>query len=1051
MRHDGTPPAPASTGTDGVAGHGAVEATPPCRLEPALRPPARRGIALILAIVILAALLLLGLPFLMSQSAALAGVRAFRASEQAGTTVDSAMRIGMAVAATSMEDHLRPAVANPTAGTPASAEFTQLTARESAYVAPTDTDKTPEYQNGYLPPCTLQVDELNQANPLYAVRLDQLLPQAFDRKHIADPVSGAAPNRQLASLVIEDESGKLDPNTMSPAAWDALIKIVLGENGKHVADWDDNEVLHSRYRVEYRGEPPQPHYVQDNDLDAFGELAKALSMLPHRLPGHRIMDLDQLLLADPGHNTDPTPPDYTYGTTTPPPGRFGLRRPLTRSELDRLRPFLTLNRTPPGREGLIDFGTVVARDVGGQDLVIWDLPNWADHVYGQGTPLRQVAPDGTTSAGLIVLEKRGEDHPTWYMTNHGGLPVKDTAAAIHAQPPVNLNASSAIVRCVLTGRPDKPVANGSARTLDALNGIKAGPSVLHADGVTLNPPVMDLTAWHLQDPLRVLLRTQTPTGTLVRANLPPLGIAGDGIFTITAAAAVTDGAGRQEAGHARRQVVQALPHEHLLERRWHTQDQMHALAVRGYASNMDTWPHPVDRLLVNTAAPGQAWPATTAAVGADLDDQHGFRPAVLPSWAVQGQPENADIQPLPPGSAATVAGPVNWASVKPQQPWIDWAMDFGARSPVRLGTNTLFDIRSGWITLSGPGSGGSSESIRTTVVGGISQATNPDALGPADLRPDGLRLRGGEDGDGRHIKIPTHRFLRHVADTSGRFQAEQETAGRQFSLWVRPASDWSRSLKPIAIFEARMNRALAVRPIKRDQTGLVDVAGVPDDGDWDPDSEHQSLLGLYFDPKLEMLALVIAPPSAPHLANLGPWIPWDDPLTTDIDERCLGFGYADTGDSQTQREAWGYLKDLDTSKLFLQRLAPATLANPTRLAGISPLLGANRIVTLFSVRRQDQACYFQPGRWVNLQAVVGSSRPGGSAILVDGIAGRDVMRDPSHTHYMRIRSFGDHATLPALPISMTNRIRTPSPPSPSPSKPGRLSPSPPRISSQCGA
>ena len=64
----------------------------------------RRGAALILALILLAGLLMLGLPFLFSQSASLAGTRSLAYQQQASVGRDAAEQLGIAVGAEALRD-----------------------------------------------------------------------------------------------------------------------------------------------------------------------------------------------------------------------------------------------------------------------------------------------------------------------------------------------------------------------------------------------------------------------------------------------------------------------------------------------------------------------------------------------------------------------------------------------------------------------------------------------------------------------------------------------------------------------------------------------------------------------------------------------------------------------------------------------------------------------------------------------------------------------------------------------------------------------------------
>ena len=717
-----------------------------------LRPLAahRRGIALILAIVILVGLLLLGLPFFMSQSTSLSGARNFRSAEQASTGSDSAMRVGLAVGIAVMQDHLRPAVNNEA-----------LSPREWTRLDETGLVMKPD------------VIKLGADNNRAVINLDSLGIFNYETT-----TQGVPANRLLASLTIEDESGKLDPNTMSVAMWHQLIQRVFDpQKIGYQVDWDDDEVVCSKASDGFDQNTGIHHWRQNNDPDHFGQLAQALAEQPRRMPGGRITELEQLLLADTGHSASRNDKNLKKGYDEPsaPSPTFGLRRPLTRTELNRLRPYLSLYNPAPGRQGLIDFGTVVqvqSNNNGSVNTnVLWDVPSWLigrNQPWGWGSVLACQAPDQKSwKYGWLTVQTGG----AWYIQGSADQPQpgQNSAGALLAPPVLNVNAASKTVLGALGINKDslprdekKLEKRWHLSKLALASDMPTAPmtSLMNESWIP-NFDQNKLTAfnaWHLQDPFRMMERIG---GSDCPVSLPPLGIASTGIFTVTAAAAATDGQGRQDARSLRRMVIQASSQERMVERRWQTQDDMYALAAQRFTNAVDTWPHPVNRVLPlgaydpTATNPDQAhcWPADVPAVtDALLNDQHMFRPTTLPNWATN----------LSNG--------------------VDWAMDFGAKTPLKTNTETV---------------------LRTTP-GLVNPTLSPD-IGFQDLRPDGLRL----PSDGRRVATSA------VGPLQRRDNNTQEMAGRHFSLWVKPENEWINSATPIPIFEARVNAGLAIKPIKR--------------------------------------------------------------------------------------------------------------------------------------------------------------------------------------------------------------------------------------------
>lgn len=965
----------------------------------------RSGIALIMAIVILAALLMLGLPFLMSQSSSLGGARSFRAAEQVKRGAATGIQLGMTVGIASATDHfhIQPYVDGNSAPVTPHLPFTKL----GEWVAIPSQIQNGIIPENYLPPWSVQAD--TSRTEIANLHLEHFLPRAFPLS-----TSGSVlDSRLLNGVRIEDESGKLDPNTMSTAAWDALIRVVLGED----ADWDDDEVICSRVKKIVHSDGSVT-YIQDLDLDHFGELARALAELPHSLPGRRITDLDQLLLAD----TEGTSPSddgrgngYTAASFTSLtgistsdwknglnikavpssnlPSAFGLRRPLTRSELNQLRPYLSIYNPPPGREGLIDFGTIVSYDVNSRTM-LWDSPGWIDHLFGLGACMRRIsagAPQVITDGWFSLHNISNRPEP--FLDYPGTSPTENDALALHAQAVINLNASTSHVFNVLNQ------ITGPAKELSELWTISAGDSIL---GIPNNDPAqVALTGWHLTDPYRVKMRASGSTND-IPVSLPPVGIAGSGIFTITSDSAVTNHVGTQEASSHRRSVVQALPQEGLLERRWTTQAEMATLVAQHFSSNIDTWPHPINRLFTNLDTQIPAWPSTVTT------DNPVFRPGILPSWATWKDIDN------PPSFISTI---------------VDWVMKLGAAQSVPI--KEITDINTGVTTIDAPILATYTTGTNPTpLTSGNTKYTTaaigtPNPFDQKDLRPDGLLLLKANAPDAhRRLAVTATEIFKNDSNAN---QRPNEMTGRHISLWVKPDANWIGSGNIIPIFEARVDPTsnMIIGRIKTiNGDSAIDPSGNPTLPANHMDADGQNLLGLYYDPAHNVLALVIAPPTAPTLGStgvnfngIGPLIPWDDPMTTkDLDERCLGFGNADALPQALSNE---YNINISTAGLLMPwRLAP--IKPQTELNNLRNdtcnLLGPNRIVTLYSVTSSGGS-YFTKDRWYHIQAIIGSSRPGGTAIILDDIAGRDVTRDPADVDYMKMNKFGDYATLPALPLA----------------------------------
>ena len=150
----------------------------------------RSGAALIMAIVILAALLMLGLPFLFSQSASLTGTRSFAHSQMAQAGRSTAEDLGVGAANYIFNRNFLPGSVG---------ESTDINNIPGGLTLPTDPRRR-----------TLDLSPTEHAfNP-------------------AEPRNAA-----LMGVSLEDESGKLDPNHLDVKAWTLLLAKV------NIGDWDD--------------------------------------------------------------------------------------------------------------------------------------------------------------------------------------------------------------------------------------------------------------------------------------------------------------------------------------------------------------------------------------------------------------------------------------------------------------------------------------------------------------------------------------------------------------------------------------------------------------------------------------------------------------------------------------------------------------------------------------------------------------------------------------------------------------------------------------------
>lgn len=975
---------------------------PPMRIH--ARAAHRSGAALVIAIVVLAALLLLGLPFLFTQSGSLSGIRSYNHGRLASMGQDSAQSMGVDAGARAVSYHLqRDGVTTPT--------------------------------GLVLDDWTDLFHDLNGSDPQSGLRRVGVNRIEFDTRNHTFALPGdrfldglPAAERELllrrypttVGLAIEDESGKLDPNHLNIRAWTRLFAAV------GITDWTD-------------GRAPQ------ND-EGRKQLARALSVVRYQLPGGRITHLDQLLQAE---------PPATYGTANTPMPR--PRRGLTRAELDRLRPYLTVYVPAQARGGLIDLGTVLGVDGAlvtldhdepqallafpvvpvltgvGTSLVVNDPPDPAVPMEQEGfvmpaigetarrprtgamvaidapptinlhqaeEPVRrtfapQPLPSATAPAmpgqppnpalltalaglgslgndalgrprtpfnllaPLSVVDERGTTHVLATRENDPGASgpfALINGLSIQVDPtsgnPV-LDARASLIR-VVTGSLDLFPARGFAAIF--LNSDPARPREVieyrrSTPGLPLsNDEVSNLVEVQLRDVRRGLngatgLSNSTaqtfPAGTdrnqydrpadlhltvLVPHEQHPVGIASQGVITISSTATVTDPAGNQTAQDQHRVIAQTLPQESALEARWDKQAAFHALLSQRHGSLLATFPQPNLRVAgilpqdaANVGVGGVRY--VPPVVLTDVDASVGVKPAVMRSLLTH--------------------------------PHL---------------------VRHWWLSFSGTG---------TTAlhVNGSGNAPSSGPLGAryttADITPEGLSLDAN-----RVLAYPnaSNGFLRdsYVAPDPGNPNsgALAPIHGRQFALWVRPDVDWNEQ---VALLDMRMPDS----NVSERLTGEVLPDQQRDVRSINPgDAAISNRFTLVYDPVVQQLVLVLNPGTIPHAADYGPAIP---------------------------RQTYGPTTGIPIKNDVWPAVNPECLGN----GGVHPMASTPPEVAI--QHRYHVGDRFTAGEWHLVQVTFSSNQPGGMSIIVDGLVGRDVTRTPTDTTAMTVP--GDHLTQPVLVLA----------------------------------
>jgi hypothetical protein len=945
----------------------------------------RRGAALVLALILLAALLLLGLPFLFSQSASLSGTRSFSYSRLAQIGRDSAENLATAVAAYAMEPALRaarpgknPAVVDPSwqwsslSGTYGGGERgPRLDLLTGAYSA------TPP-----LPAAVVAVPGPGGNDG--SVALDAAMLVDANQVSLGFNVPPAPGDRQRTFIgaAISDESGKLDPNDMGPELWDALLKAV------GIPDWDDNDV-------------DDPALVACDD-DSIGQLANKLAGLRMSLPTHRITDLEQLLIPDPQEG----------GT------RLELRHRLTRAELERLRPHLTLHNPRQGRDGLIDLGSVAKLDPYGGRTTYWmdcriddrhPLMTLGTLLMGENRPVAG-GPHALAEVNAVV-EVGGAKTvvmgrslmPSVTSTGAGfvdeALGAEGQAVALEAPAPLNVHHLTDAVRQTLAGDPARPVSGPPTlvKPTAIVRTIGADPGA--------SPPNGGLSTVVSAAGSANFLPWLDPVAS--GYEMPPVGILSGGSFTIDAAATVTDGLGRQAAQEMRRDVIQAVPQEYLLERRWITQGAIEALIEGRYGSQMQSWPIAAERL-AQMVAPSA--PLTKAAP--DDHDLASEALAQVPGAPASGPAANSaatglSARPLPdPAVLPTQLDPQYPEHLFRQQVAIDWRVCFGAERPVDDA-----HVLAAEVAPFGPPPPLQQQTFAmpptlTPPGGAMLLPDAPDAAGtPAvvrdGLRPDGFFHRATDD-----LSYPINgRGLAANPDQSGFIIARpadattnvNEMGARQFSLWIRPEDNWDTGHALVPIFE--------VRTPKANLAGVLQISGAVVSNDC------ENYLGFFYDAKHEMLVLALAPPSIERTPLAGASADYNVNPAYGVPDDLFGSGAAP---AQTPT--------LDERSLAASG-APALAPDPygvdpygaNGLASFTDVFARNRVLHCFKTPARNAMPFFRAGEWHHLQVAIASDRPDGVTIMVDGTVGTDFAKKAvANGGSTALDTFGDHVALPAL-------------------------------------
>jgi hypothetical protein len=960
----------------------------------------RTGAALIIAIVVLAAMLLLGLPFLFTQSGSMSGTRSYAHARLASMGQDSAQSMGIAAGASAVSYRWqRDGVSDGSAlfvddwsdlfldlgGTMSGSGLRRIGVNRVEFDTRSHTFALPG--TGYF---------------------DSLPAAERDVQRQRYPT--------VVGLAIEDESGKLDPNHLNIRAWTRLLQAV------GIADWTD-------------GRAPV-------DDEGRKQLARALSVLRYQLPGGRITNLEQLLQAE---------PPATYGSADTPMPK--PRRGLTRLELERLRPYLTVHSLAQARGGMIDLGTVIGV-AGAQVTLDHDEPQavlahpTVPQLVGIGTTLIASDPDDAAvppHQQAFALPAIGET---------ARRPRTGAALAIDAPPAVNIHQAEEPVRRAFApnplppaappaspGQPPRPSLLNDLSTLGSLGNDSLGRprtafdllaplAVIDERGTThvlasrQGDPVVsgayDMSGM-LVDPATnaPLLQDRTSLIRVVTGSLD--------LFPTRGFAAIFLSNNRND-----REIIEYRRSEPDLPLSHDAVADLTEVALRDVRRGLNgttglangtarTWPSGTDRSRydrpadlhlvalvpheqhpVGIASTGVITIASTATVtdaagNQTAQDQHRVVAQALPQeqqlearfdkqatlHALIAQRHGSLLttfpQPYPrigdilPQDGANVDG--SGARVQPYADPADPERSVGVRPATMRTLLTHSHLDHSWRL---PFAGNSKPDADPPALK-TSTGHRPaiDGYTAADLTPEGLRL------DRNRVLAypnPSNGLLRDSyvprSPTDPNSGGLAPIHGRQFSLWVRPDTTWTSE---VSLLDMR----IPIGNVSARLTGDLLPNQARDMHDSHPsDAAISNRFTLAYDPAVEQLVLVLNPGSIPHVADYGPAIPRQT--------------YGPTAGISIKNDVW-----------------PAVNPECLGSGGVHPMACAPPEVAI--QHRYFVGDRFVPGEWHLVQVTFSSNQPGGMSIIVDGLAGRDVTRTPTDPTAMTVP--GDHFTQPTLVLA----------------------------------
>jgi len=934
----------------------------------------RSGAALIMAIVILAAMLMLGLPFLFSQSASLTGTRSFAHSQQAQTGRATAEEIGIGESALML---------NRTMTQGQTSEYTDINDIGAGIIPSTEPRR----------------------------RTLDMTPRA----HAFNPAEPR--NTTLIGVSIEDESGKLDPNHLDVEAWDRLLmKVGIG-------DWDDGngntkdtdgygQLAYALASVRYDEEIcPTGHITRIEQLLEAKPLPDGVR---HPLTRAELAQLKPFLtLAPLGQGREGL---VDLGTIIELP--TGANRRYKDDVLDSVPPSdLVAYPTIPG---LVAAGSVIVAKHPTTQLSPAQRQRGRKYHYGMSTSTDfATIPTGNRPSNQQNVPRPSGYYPSSHQPQHReavgleipapvnlietSMPVREVLWSIARNTPTDLEALMKVPAALpdvfgrqITGlhlmNPlgvfDDMDVNSSAtveqtRTTDSNHGLSGNPPMpdgtltasatdIHLNGGALDRmpgsgyariESVDPTSGNASQVEYISYRGGLPAGgsatirNVIRGlafpgsmgplvhpagsritiiaprELPPLAITSQGMVTIESGASVADAAGRQGAQQMRRVVAQAVPQEQLLEMRWEKQTQYHALLVQRHGSLMNSFPKGYQRLR------DELPDISTNARGPDKDDQIGVKPGTMRTHLMSNHLGTT------------------WRNGH------EWFVRFGVE-----GTNPS-----------------NADFLDYHLAG---QQGRPVAGGYSinDLSPEGLTLNRGPLAY-RLLDSP----LPYDSNTMGGFLTHPITSaispplnGRQFGMWIKPTQPLSGT---VTLFDLRSPSANAGERFAQPNVLQPDGRQAREPGD----NYYQNRLTLAYEDSTKQLVLAICNGATEHLNDHGPICPGElytsptgGPVPPGIsapfvDPRCFGA------------------------------VSPTPSGTTVGIHPLAPKRPFNLVQHRYQLNKTNG---LKVDQWHLIQVAIVGNDPGHMAITVNGLVGREVTRQT--TSPLQMQEVGDHLTLPSL-------------------------------------